>query len=278
VSTDGHKSYPKREGKPRNNRDYFGALSVISFTPQDLELVRGSPEVRRRFLDRAIFNEQHSHLDAVLRYQKALSSRNSFLKNRASDQLLRAYEATLAEVGARLMIARATYLEQLAPLYESTLYNICQFSGRLNYRPSISVSDLSASSPQSVQQQLMKYWDQHRESDKQRGFTQRGPHSDDLTLKLNERSARSFASQGQQRAIALALKISQIESLSARLLSRPILLLDDVSSELDRGRSALLFEFLRGFEGQVLLTTTHADYVPVGDESQVWQISAGQVT
>jgi DNA replication and repair protein RecF len=277
VSTNGQKTMPLREGKVRQNRDYFGALSVISFTPQDLDLVRGVPEGRRRFLDRAIFNEQSAHLHAVLRYQRALSRRNAYLRDRASIQLLRAYEATLAEAGARLIMSRASYVHSLASTYSNILHDICGFSGSLSYKLGISVSDPLASTPQSIQQQLMSYWDQHRESDLHRGFTQRGPHNDDLVLRIQDRSARSFASQGQQRAIVLALKIAQIESLSERLQSRPILLLDDVSSELDRGRAALLFDFLKRFDGQVLLTTTHEDYIPLRDDRALWNITAGQV-
>ena len=278
VSTDGHRRVPLREGKVKNNRTYFGALSVVSFTPQDLELVRGQPDSRRRFIDRAIFNEQSAHLDAVLRYQKTLARRNAFLKDRASVQLIRAYEATLAEVGARLIMSRASYIHSLASMYTHILHGICGFSGTLSYKLGISVSDPLASTPQSIQQQLMSYWDQHRESDLQRGFTQRGPHNDDLVLRIQDRSAKSFASQGQQRAIVLALKIAQIESLSERLQSRPILLLDDVSSELDRGRASQLFQFLKRFDGQVFLTTTHEDYIPVHEDRNLWRITAGQIT
>ena len=124
----------------------------------------------------------------------------------------------------------------------------------------------------------MSYWNQHRESDIQRGFTQRGPHNDDLVLRLSDRSAKDFASQGQQRAIVLALKIAQIESLSERLQSRPILLLDDVSSELDHTRARQLFKFLSRFDGQVFLTTTHEDFVPVNVDRKMWRIVAGQIS
>lgn len=278
VSTDGDRSYPLREGKARGNRNYFGALSVVSFTPHDLDLVRGQPELRRRFLDRAIFNEQSAHLDAVLRYQKALARRNAFLKDGSEVQLIRAYEATLAEVGARLIMSRASYIHSLASTYSHILHGIGGFSGTLSYKLGIPVSDPLASTPQIIQQQLMSYWDQHRQSDMQRGFTQRGPHNDDLVLRIQDRSAKSFASQGQQRAIVLALKIAQIESLSERLQSRPILLLDDVSSELDRGRATQLFRFLQRFDGQVFLTTTHEDFIPLYEDRKLWRIVAGQIT
>ena len=278
VKTNGDRTFPLREGHPRSNREYFGALSVVSFTPNDLDLVRGQPEVRRRFLDRAIFNEQSAHLEAVLRYQKALSRRNTFLKERKSEQLIRAYEATLAEVGARLIMSRASYVHSLSGVYSNILHGIGNFSGTISYKLGVPVVDPLSSTPQVIQQQLMSYWNQHRESDIQRGFTQRGPHNDDLVLRLSDRSAKDFASQGQQRAIVLALKIAQIESLSERLQSRPILLLDDVSSELDHTRARQLFKFLSRFDGQVFLTTTHEDFVPVNVDRKMWRIVAGQIS
>ena len=207
-----------------------------------------------------------------------LSRRNTFLKERKSEQLIRAYEATLAEVGARLIMARASYVHSLSSVYGNILHGIGNFSGSLSYKLGVPVVDPLSSTPQVLQHQLMSYWEQHRESDIQRGFTQRGPHNDDLILRISDRSAKEFASQGQQRAIVLALKIAQIESLSDRLQSRPILLLDDVSSELDRTRAQQLFEFLSRFDGQVFLTTTHEDFIPSHSDRSLWRIVAGQLS
>ena len=124
----------------------------------------------------------------------------------------------------------------------------------------------------------MNYWRTHRNSDRQRGFTQRGPHCDDMSLQLQQHSAKAYASQGQQRAIVLALKIAQIESLSHRLKSRPVLLLDDISSELDQTRSHLLFSFLNRFEGQVFISSTHEQYIPIQHNALIWRVNAGCIT
>ena len=266
-----------REGKKVNSKSYFGVLSVVSFTPHDLLLVRGSPELRRRFLDRAIFNESTSHLGTVLRYQKALERRNAALRNQSDDAILSAYESTLSDIAAWLMLSRARYLLHFAPTFQETLSAICGFEGTVSYKPSLSQAPLGEGKS-TLQAYLANYWAQHRDSDRQRGFTQRGPHSDDFSLLLQEKSAKSYASQGQQRAIVLALKIAQIENLSHRMKARPILLLDDISSELDQTRSQLLFSFLNNFEGQVFISSTHEQYIPIQSDAQIWRVKAGMIT
>jgi DNA replication and repair protein RecF len=267
-----------RGGKRVPPTQYFGALTVVSFTPSDLELVRGAPDERRRFLDRAIFNERHAHLHAVQNFSAALDGRNRLLRDGAMDSLLAAYEGTLAELGARLMLSRAQYMHELAPLFSATLHEICGFSGSVAYKPALQTSELLTTRVEVLQEQLAQYWAQSRATDRQRGFTQRGPQLDDLSLRLSEHSAKSYASQGQQRAIALALKIAQIEHLSERLGERPVLLLDDVSSELDARRAEQLFSFLDRFSGQVFLTTTHERHIPRHQDARLWRLEAGTVS
>jgi len=266
-----------REGKRVPPSQYFGALTVVAFTPRDLDLVRGGPDDRRRFLDRAVFNERPAHLHAVQSFGAALEGRNRLLRDGAPDALVAAYEGTLAELGARLMGARARYAQALAPLFSSTLRDICGVSGAVAYRPALETPDLLAAPEGEVQEALARRWAESRAADRLRGFTQRGPQLDDLSLRLSDHSAKSYASQGQQRAIALALKIAQIELLSARAGERPVLLLDDVSSELDARRAGLLFSFLDRFGGQVFLTTTHERHIPRHEEATLWRLEGGAV-
>jgi DNA replication and repair protein RecF len=116
-----------------------------------------------------------------------------------------------------------------------------------------------------------------RGEDLRRQFTSRGPHRDDLSLQLAGHSARSFASQGQQRALVLALKITEVQLFQQRRGFRPLLLLDDVSSELDRVRNRFLFSFLRQGEGQVFLSTTHRDHILLEDHVASFEVGEGQV-
>ena len=175
------------------------------------------------------------------------------------------------------MKSRAQFIAQVTPRFEVILKEICQFNGTLIYKPGIQVNSPLTTSLQDLKGQLTDYWRRSRDSDQNRGFTQRGPQMDDLSLRLEGRSAKSYASQGQQRGIVLALKIAQIEALSEKIHTRPVLLLDDVSSELDQHRTELLFTFLNQFDGQVFLTTTHEMHIPLKQKPYIWRVNAGHI-
>lgn len=264
----------EREGKAARAADYFGALAVVVFVPDDVGLVRGPPEDRRRFLDRAIFTGRPVHLADVLAYRRALDGRNRLLRDGADALLFDAYEEALAEAGARLHRARAEYLDRLAPGFRRAFAAIVgdDIEAEVEYRPGIDPGEVAPA------QAFAEAWRQGRDHDRQRGFTQRGPHTADVALRLLGRAARTYASQGQQRAMVLALKIAEIELLEETTGTAPVLLLDDVSSELDPGRNARLFEFLEGFGGQVFITTTDASFLRIDTERSVWCVDAGTVT
>ncbi len=116
------------------------------------------------------------------------------------------------------------------------------------------------------------------DEDRRRGFTTVGPHRDDLQVELGQHNARLFASQGQIRALVLALKIAQIRLIQARNRYTPILLLDDVSSELDRSRNRFLFDYLAQHQGQVFITTTHRGYIELRDHVTCFKVANGAVT
>ncbi|MCK6572305.1 DNA replication/repair protein RecF [Myxococcota bacterium] len=260
-----------RELKACRPAEYFGALAVVLFTPDDVGLVRGPPGDRRRYLDRAVFTGRPAHLADVLAYQRALAARNELLRTSEDVALHASFEAALAGPARRLLTARATYLERLTPFFVDAFRGITGLEAPpgLSYRPSLAPGAEDA---------LAEQWAAERERDRERGFTGKGPHADDFGLALGERSARLYASQGQQRALVLALKIAEIRLLEAFFGLTPVLLLDDVSSELDAERNARLFELLHGFRGQVLITTTEARHVQTPDAAREFRVEAGRVT
>jgi len=263
-----------REEKQARTSQYFGALAVVMFTPDDVGMVRGSPDLRRRFVDRAIFTGRPAHLATVLDYRRALDGRNRLLREHAPDDLVDVYEMTLAQQAARLMAARRAYIERLAPRFAAVVSAVAgsELGVELSYRPSLAVQ------PVDDAQALYESWAADRGRDRDRGFTQRGPQADDLGFTLLDRSARSYASQGQQRAMVLALKIAEIQLLEEIRQCTPVLLLDDVSSELDPRRNARLFEFLGAFEGQVFITTTDPGFLKIDAERRIWRVEAGVVS
>lgn len=273
VAVEGQTRIAFREEKRVRASEYFGPLGVVLFTPDDVGLVRGSPADRRKFLDRAIFTGRASHLEDVLYYRKALDARNRLLRDGADSALVEAYEGPLAAAGARLTRSRVEYIEELAPRFETIFGTIAgDVTARMSYRASI-----EGPSEAGGEDRLLALWREDRARDRQRGFTQRGPHVDDLKLFLGDRPAKAYASQGQQRAMVLAMKIGEIEVLKAQHERSPVLLLDDVSSELDPVRNARLFEFLNRYDGQAFVTTTDRDFLRIEGESRVWNVAQGVI-
>ncbi|MBI5547724.1 MAG: DNA replication/repair protein RecF [Deltaproteobacteria bacterium] len=267
------------DGKPvRALAEYFGGVSVVAFTPDDLAVLKGGPDGRRRLLDRATFNRFPGHLEAARDYQRALKQRNRLLKEGAPFDLIDAYNETLARTGARVVVRRRALVSELAPRSAQSFAAIAQGDGALSiaYDPD-GVPAEALADEQATFEALLALVRRRTASDLERGFTSAGPHADDLDIELGGRPAKGFASQGQQRAIVLALKIGEIENLRATAGVPPLLLLDDVSSELDPSRNAYLMQYLRACGLQVFLTTTDERLVrqAAGDDARCFSVERG---
>lgn len=239
----------------RDLEAYFGGISVVAFTPDDLQVVKGGPELRRRHLDRAVFNRFPAFLGESRAYARALRSRNRLLREGAPSAMIEAFDGPLAQAGARIVVRRRAMLEELGPRFKETLAKLTkgELEGSLRYQSEFAPA---RAEEEVVRETLAKALAERIEKDRKRGFTGAGPHADRLDFVLGGRAARSYASQGQQRALILAWKIAEIENLREHLGYQPLLLLDDVSSELDAERNRQLLAYLEAFDGQVILTTT----------------------
>jgi DNA replication and repair protein RecF len=268
------------DGKPQERLDaYFEGLAAVCFSPDDLLLVKGGPEGRRRFLDRAAFNRWPAVLGEAREYVRALRARNAALRAAQAD-VEASFRVPLVRAGARLVRRRRELLRELAPRVESAYAAISgpdAPAARLAYRTAAGVdADLAEDG---VAASLDAALAGRLERDRERGYTSAGPHMDDLALALDARGARPFASQGQQRALVLALKIAEIENLREALGRPPLLLLDDVSSELDPTKNRYLLEYLAGLAGQAILTTTDRRLLDpaAGAETAFYRVAAGAV-
>jgi DNA replication and repair protein RecF len=248
---------PLLDGKPQERLDaYFDGLAAVCFAPDDLLLVKGGPEGRRRFLDRAAFNRWPAVLAEARDYVRALRSRNAALRTE-QPEVEASFRAPLVRAGARLLRRRRELVAELAPRVEAAFAEISgpgAPAARFAYRPAASLAldgdeaALAAALDGLLEERLGR--------DRERGYTSVGPHMDDVVLALDGRGARVFGSQGQQRALVLALKIAEIENLRAALGRPPLLLLDDVSSELDPAKNRYLLGYLAALPAQVFLTST----------------------
>jgi DNA replication and repair protein RecF len=252
--------------------DFFGTLNVVVFTPDDLFLVKGGPGERRRFLDRAIFNLRSSYAGDAVRYDQLLKQRNAHLRTPKLDPvLLDIYDEQLSLLGARVAEARKNFVAVFGPRLSEVFG---QIFGALSVEARY---DAPWWQQDDARLSLQAALARTREDDQRRGSTSAGPHRDDLRLDLDGKPARVFASQGQQRAMVLAMKIAEVRLFEAEKGFRPILLLDDVSSELDKDRSRFLFEHLIAHPGQVFVTTTHRDHIPLWEDVCEYGVSDGAV-
>jgi len=261
---------------------YFGGVSVVAFTPDDLSIVKGSPEGRRTFLDRSVFNRFPAYLQESREYAKALKSRNRLLKEDAPLSHLTVWDETLSRVGARLLVRRRALLDEVATRAQDAFARIGRIEAKAQfiYEPSHLELTFATASESELQAALAKALEHRLARDVERGHTSVGPHVDDVEIALGEHAARQFASQGQSRALVIAWKVAEIENLQVTNGFLPMLLLDDVSSELDPERNAFLMQYLADSGAQTLLTTTDAELVrkAAGPETSWLAVSKGVVT
>lgn len=247
----------------RDPDELFGGLATVAFTPDDLAVVKGGPEGRRRLLDRAAQNRHPPHLSVARDYLRALRSRNQLLRQGAEPKLLASFDEPLAALGARLRDRREQVLEEVRPHARTAFAEVARGEAPLvlDYLAAGRESDDLAQGGPSLERRLLAALRRRLPRDRERGYTSVGPHADDLGLSLGERAARLYASQGQSRAVVLAFKIGEIENIRRAQGRAPLLLLDDVSSELDASRNDWLMQYLGALNGQVVLTTTDPELV-----------------
>jgi len=271
------------DGKKASSlEDYFGGVSVVAFTPDDLEVIKGGPDLRRSFLDRAVFNRFPAFLKESRDYARALKSRNRLLKVGAEPSYLSAFDETLGKAAARVWVRRRALLAEVGPRAAAAFQSIGRtpFPAEFRYAPAHLEVDFAQAGEETLRAAMAEALGARLGRDLERGFTSVGPHADDLQIQLGDRAARAYASQGQQRALVLAWKIAEIENLKDAHGFLPLLLLDDVSSELDPERNAYLMKYLQESGAQVFLTTTDASLVDkaAGEDTRWYQMQGGVLT
>ena len=263
-------------GSPSTASEFVGSVNVVLFSADDLTLVLGSPSGRRRYLDILISQTDPIYLKTLQRYQRVVRNRNQLLRrirdHKASDNEMVFWEERLIFEGAVILDRRRRAVDAIAAEATDAHSRLTSHREALSvvYRPRLTAeSDQSENEvPQSTkdaEQVLLSALAAVRKREVAQGISIVGPHRDDLQILLGGKQASLFASRGQARTIALALKLAESEHLAHLSGRQPILALDDVLSELDRERRRLVIEATGGYD-QVLLTTTDFDLV---DKTQI---------
>ena len=262
-------------------KDYIGKLPVVVFSTEDVRLPKGEPEARRRFLDRALFLVQPAHWKRLVLYKHLLKRRNLLLREkRTSEPMFQVYTEKMANTGAEISFQRHRLAESLARRVEEATRAISGAGEGIGVRYNTHLAEQDGQLISDGGEKLLALLNGAVSADRERGWTSVGPQVEDLKLTLYGRPAAKFASQGQQRTIALALKISEIEVIRQIRGIFPTLLIDDLSSELDRGRRERLFAYLKRTGGQVLLTSTEFDSAKLfeGEEFRRFDVKNGRIT
>ncbi|HYM97297.1 MAG TPA: DNA replication/repair protein RecF [Candidatus Sulfotelmatobacter sp.] len=257
------------DGVRRRAFDLPGHFRVTLFWPDDLGLVKGGPELRRRFLNQMLVQVEPGYSRALAGLRRVLEQRNSLLKRMAAgeggEDVLEAWDAELVRIGNDIATARARAVLELAP--EAARCHAEIASGE---RLEIHYEGPPENLAEAVHNSLAE--------DLRRGSTTIGPHRDDLRVLLDGQDARSFGSQGQQRTAVVSLKLAEASLVARRTGERPVLLLDDVLSELDGERRAALPKEVAG-EGQVIITSVEAGPFPpeLISRATVWTVTEGRI-
>lgn len=259
-------------GQPvRRLSDYLGALRTVVFCSEDVQLVKGPARARRRFLDLLLTQTTPAYLPLLQRYTRAVRSRNALLKQRTVDQIaLESFSTEVVKLGTEITRLRRELTPKFSPMARLAYRRISNDAEelRLEYQPSVK-GDFAV--------ELAK----NRAREMAYRATLLGPHRDEIALLLNDKPAAQFASEGQKRTLAIALKMAQAEYLTGIHGSSPILLIDDVMGELDAKRRSgfvPLLDKAQQFRGQVFMTATEENWPrELHREIRRWRVRAGAV-
>jgi DNA replication and repair protein RecF len=246
-----------------NGRDvryssFLGRLRVVTFVPADLQLAGGAPALRRAFLNVALSQAEPRYYRDLVRYRNALAQKNALLRAAVplDAELLAIYDRALVEAGTQIMLARERFIRELAEAARNAHAQFTRGAERLDVGYDANVA-FEAATAETVAASFDARLAAVAESERQRRTSVAGPHRDDLSLTLDRRSLAAYGSQGQQRTAVLALKIAEYGVLRENAGEAPLLLLDDVLSELDEERAAAFLAGVGDYE-QAFVTATQA--------------------
>ena len=257
----------------RRFSDMMGCLQCVIFSPEDLGLIREGPSLRRRYLDMMISQVNRGYFIALQQYRSGLEQRNALLKNmranpRQNAGLLEVFEQAMAAPAAVIVAARKKVIGLLSVLSADTYRSV---SGREAEEFQASYHSAFRESAD-VQEDFIRIMRENREEDLRLGVTTAGPHRDDLNLSLNKKNMKVFASQGQIRTAALSLKLAQMKALREMSGEAPVLLLDDVMSELDKDRRMRLVSEISDY--QTFITCTDESDLELEGSKRTYRVSA----
>lgn len=254
--------------------DFIGKLNTVLFTPQELSVIREGPYHRRKFMDLCISQMRIKYMHTLASYNKVLEQKNKLLKENKTD-LLDIWNEKLAQYGSMIIWYRLSFIKRIKPILADVYKQIAGKEEILKAAYISSVKAEEGDSSEKIMQNFMEELYRIKDTEINDGYSLTGPHRDDILFYINGKNARSFASQGQQRSIVLALKTVQTQLFYEETGEYPILLLDDIASELDEKRRNFLFDKIKNM--QVIITCTDAEKLRFYENSHYYNVCCGKI-
>lgn len=253
--------------------ELFTQFNAVYFAPDELRLVKETPEDRRRFMDIDISQTSKVYFYNLGQYEKVLANRNRLLKDCKNKQELEntidIWNRQLALIASNIILHRLKFLKALSPIAQK----IHSFLTDNQEILTLAYTGETGETKEEIYNKILKKLEENFEKDFSLGYTSIGPHRDDIKIKINDKDVKLFASQGQQRTCALTLKLSELEIMEHETGEKPVLLLDDVLSELDENRKLKLLDFAKNY--QTIITTNQFNFENV--ECTIFKIENGKI-
>ncbi|NQT65707.1 MAG: DNA replication/repair protein RecF [FCB group bacterium] len=240
--------------------DLYKYLKVVYFSPNDIEIIAGSPLYRRNFIDQAISQYSFEYIELLRTYRRILKQRNALFKTNYSRKEKRVWDEQFAHVGSNIIKLRLYYLDQFTPLLEKHYKDISEAREEL----SVCYKYSFPNDTDEIFDNLMDHLLRIEEQEKHQERSLAGPHLDDIDIFIDSRSARNFSSQGQKRSIAIAMRLVQTELIKEKDDDTPILMFDDVLADLDKTRTERIIEMLKGKHQIFIATPNFTNYRSFG--------------
>ncbi|MBO5223630.1 MAG: DNA replication/repair protein RecF [Clostridia bacterium] len=239
--------------------ELMGVVATVLFSPDEIGIIKNAPSDRRRFIDISLCQLSKAYFYALNRYNKILLQRNTLLKSgRADENSLAVWDIQLVSEGARIAKSRAGFIKRLEELAKANHAYLSSDKEELT----LEYEGITGESSEEISEKMTAKLKEDREKDLRQGYTHSGIQTDDLKVSVNGTDIRKFGSQGQQRTAALSLKMAEVDLYNQEKGEYPILLLDDVFSELDKTRQKRLLQKINGL--QTIITCTHFEFENVG--------------
>lgn len=261
--------------------ELIGNLNAVIFSPDHMKIIKEGPVERRRFMDIILSQVKPGYYYSLVQYLKVLEQRNNLLNEaRTNENILKTIEIwneQLADFGTKIIMTRDNFINKMSNMAAETHEIISNGKEKLELKYSSSI-EYQTDNYNDVKKSFIKALERAISIDLKRGATHKGPHRDDIIFNINGSEVKTYSSQGQQRTALLSLKISELKYIEAETGELPILLLDDVFSELDIERQKYLVEFIK--EIQTIITCTDVEHLEKLrlQESVLYKVSGGAVT